>query len=87
MDNQTTTIARAAEMLGMSREFLRKLIDAGVMPEHKIGETKFIYLQDVLAYQTLRDKARGAALRRISQAAAEAGLYDSNKFPEGGLDE
>jgi excisionase family DNA binding protein len=86
-DDQSVTIERGAEILGVSREFLCKLIDDGVIPEHRMGAARHVYLRDVFTYRECRDKERGAALKRISRAAAKLGLYERNKFPEGGQDE
>jgi excisionase family DNA binding protein len=86
-DDQSITTQRAAEILGVSAESLDKLLDDGAIPQHHIGEERRVYLPDVVAYGEMRDKQRAAALDRMSQAAARAGLYDRNKFPEGGQDE
>src|SRR5258708_35606401 len=86
-DDQSITIQRAVEILAVSRDFFDKLIDSGAMPQHYTGDERCVYLHDVLAYAEMRDKERAAALDRISRAAAQAGLYDRNTFPEGGEDE
>ena len=86
-DNQAVTTQRAADLLGMSRPFFVKLLETGAMAYHRIGNQRRVYLRDVLAYSQKRDEERQAALDRLSRAAVEAGLYDRNKFPEGGRDE
>ena len=86
-DNQAVTTQRAADLLGMSRPFFVKLLETGAMAYHRIGNQRRVYLRDVLAYAQKRDEGRQAALDRLSRAAVEAGLYDRNKFPEGGRDE
>src|ERR1700688_1425188 len=86
-DNQAITTQRAADILGMSRPFFIKLLETGGMAYHRIGNQRRVYLRDVLAYAQKRDEERQAALDRLSRAAVEAGLYDRNKFPEGGRDE
>jgi excisionase family DNA binding protein len=86
-DNQAVTTQRAADLLGMSRPFFVKLLETGAMAYHRIGNQRRVYLRDVLAYAKKRDEGRQAALDRLSRAAVEAGLYDRNKFPEGGRDE
>jgi len=86
-DNQAVTTQRAADLLGMSRPFFVKLLETGAMAYHRIGNQRRVYLRDVLAYAQKRDEERQAALDRLSRAAVEAGLYDRNKFPEGGRDE
>ena len=86
-DNQVVTTQRAATILGMSRPFFIKLLEAGVMAHHRIGNQRRVYLQDVLNYARKRDEERKAALDRLSRNAAETGLYEHNAFPEGGEDE
>ena len=86
-DNQAVTTQRAADILGMSRPFFVKSLETGVMPFHRVGNQRRVYLRDVLSYAQKRDEERHAALDRLSRAAVEAGLYDRNRFPEGGQDE
>ena len=86
-DNQAVTTQRAADILGMSRPFFVKLLETGVMAYHRVGNQRRVYLREVLAYAQKRDDERQAALDRLSRTAVEAGLYDRNKFPEGGQDE
>jgi len=86
-DNQVVTTQRAATILGMSRPFFIKLLEAGVMAHHRIGNKRRVYLQDVLNYARKREEERKAALDRLSQHAMEEGLYDRNVRPEAGEDE
>jgi excisionase family DNA binding protein len=86
-DNQAVTTERAADILGMSRPFFVKLLETGVMPFHRVGYQRRVYLRDVLAYAQKRDQERHAALDRLSRAAVVTGLCDGNTFPEGGQDE
>lgn len=86
-DNQVITTQRAADLLGLSRPFFIKLLDAGAMAHHRVGNQRRVYLRDVLAYRRKRDAERNAALDRLSRDAFEAGLYDRNRIPEGGSDE
>ena len=86
-DNQVVTTQRAAVILGMSRPFFIKLLEAGVMAHHRVGNQRRVYLRDVLSFARKRDEERKAALDRLSRNALEAGLYDRNVRPEGGEDE
>ncbi len=86
-DNQVITTQRAADLLGLSRPFFIKLLDAGAMAHHRVGNQRRVYLRDVLAYRRKRDAERDAALDRLSRDAFEAGLYDQNRIPEGSSDE
>jgi excisionase family DNA binding protein len=86
-DNQVVTTQRAADILGMSRPFFIKLLETGAMAHHRVGNQRRVYLNDVLQYAHKREQERQAALDRLSLHAFETGLYEKNKFPEGGQDE
>ena len=86
-ENQQLTTQRAADLLGVSRPHLIKLLDAGELPYHKAGSHRRIYLRDLVAYQKRRDAERKRALDRIAKEAYEAGLYDRTGIPDGGVDE
>jgi len=85
-DNHVITTQGAADILGMSRPFFIKLLDTGVMAHHRVGNQRRVYLRDVLQYAHKREQERQAALDRLSRHAFETGLYEKNKFPEGGRD-
>lgn len=86
-DNQVITTQRAADILGMSRPFFIKLLNTGAMAHHRIGNQRRVYLRDVLEYAHKREQERQVALNRLSRHAFETGLYEKNRFPEGGEDE
>src|SRR5437016_3865380 len=86
-DNQVVTTQRAADFLGVSRPFFIKLLETGAMAHHRVGNQRRVYLRDVLQYAHKREQDRQAALNRLSRHAFETGLYEKNKFPEGGQDE
>ena len=86
-DNQAITTQRAADILGMSRPFFIKQLEAGLMAHHRIGNQRRVYLRDVLAFSKKRDAERLASLDLLARDAFEAGMYERNVFPEGGSDE
>ena len=86
-ENQQLTTQRAADLLGVSRPHLIKLLEAGELPYHRAGSHRRIYLRDFVAYQKRRDVERKLALDRIAKEAYEAGLYDRTGIPDGGEDE
>ena len=86
-DRQVLTTQRAADILGVSRPFLVKLLESGVMAHHRVGNQRRVYLREVLEYAKKRDEQRRIALDRLARDAYEAGLYERNVIPEGGSDE
>jgi len=86
-ENQQLTTQRAADLLGVSRPYLIKLLEAGELPYHKAGSHRRVYLRDFVRYQKRRDTERKRALNRIAKEAYEAGLYERTGIPEGGEDE
>ena len=86
-DNQAITTQCAADILGMSRPFFIKQLEAGLMAHHRVGNQRRVYLRDVLAFTKKRDTERLASLDLLARDAFEAGLYERNAFPKGGSDE
>jgi len=68
------TTQQAAELLGVSRRHLVKLIDAGEIPHHKTGSHRRIYFEDLVRYRDLRDAQRSAALRELTRKSTAYGL-------------
>lgn len=71
----TLTPAEAAELLGLSRPFVARLIERGDIPSEFLPESRHrrIRLEDVLAFQTRRER-RAEGRRRIADIAATADL-------------
>lgn len=69
------TPAEVAELLGLSRPFVARLLDAGEIPsEHLPGSRhRTIRLADVLDFQARRERRR-AGRRRIADAVESADL-------------
>ncbi len=86
-ENQQLTTQRAADLRGVSRPHLIKLLEAGELPYHKAGSHRRIYLKDLAVYQKRRDSERKAALDSIAREAIESGLFDRTGMPESGEDE
>lgn len=74
-DAQLTTV-QGARMLGVSRQFLIKLLERGDVPHHMVGTHRRIYVRDLLAYKAKRDSNRRKILDDLTRAEAEDGLYD-----------
>ena len=72
----TLTTVEAANMLGVSRQFLVKLLQSDQIPHHKVGTHRRIYMGDLLKYKAKRDGRRRKILDNLVQAEIEDGLYD-----------
>lgn len=73
-DAQLTTV-EGARMLGVSRQFLIKLLERGEIPHHMVGTHRRIYVRDLLAYKAKRDSNRRKILDDLTRAEAEDGIY------------
>jgi excisionase family DNA binding protein len=80
-DEELTTQA-AANLLGVSRPYLVRLIEQEKIPCTFAGSHRRIKLQDLLAYMRIRDRARHQALNRLTQEVEKAGLYDKVHLSE-----
>jgi excisionase family DNA binding protein len=74
-DAQLTTV-EAGRMLGVSRQFLIKLLERDEIPYHMVGTHRRLYVRDVLAYKARRDRNRQRTLDELTRAEADDGLYD-----------
>lgn len=75
-DDAPLTTVEGARMLGVSRQFLIKLLEHGEIPYHMVGTHRRIYLRDLMAYKAKRDSHRRKILDDLTRAEAEEGLYD-----------
>ena len=68
--------SEAAQLLGVSRPTLVRLLEAGEIPFDKPGRHRRVRLADLLAYQQRSRCKRAALLDQMVADAEEAGLYD-----------
>jgi len=80
--DETFTTQAAADFLGMSRQFFVGLLEQNVIPHHKVGTHRRVYLRDLLGYQKRRDVERRTTLNKFFGEADKAGVYDSELPPE-----
>lgn len=67
------TSREAAELLGISRTYLVRLVDEGRIPAHMVGTHRRLKASDVLAYRRDREE-RLAKVAAIAEADAELGI-------------
>lgn len=70
-ENTELTTVQAAEMLNVSRPFLIKLLDEGMIPHRKVGKHRRIRMEDVMAYKAAIDREREAVLDQLVSEAQE----------------
>lgn len=66
----------AGDLLGVSRQFLTRLIDKGEIPCDRTGRHRRLKLSDVLDYKRRRDEDRRVFMDEFTAESAEAGYYD-----------
>lgn len=79
--HQRLTTQEAAELLGVSRPTLIKLLDGGEIAFEQPGRHRRLLLTEVLAYRDRRSTRRRAALDEMAEIAYEAGMYELTATP------
>lgn len=69
------TTTEAGDLLGVSRQYLTRLIDRGEIPCDRTGRHRRLRLSDVLDYKRGRDEKRQNLLAELTAEAAELGAY------------
>jgi excisionase family DNA binding protein len=75
--SQQLTTQQAADLIGVSRPTLIKLLETGRIPYETPGRHRRLRLSDVLAFQELRRTEQREALRELAQDAQDLGLYNA----------
>lgn len=80
--HQRLTTQGAADLLGVSRPTLVKLLESGDIRFEQPGRHRRVRLADVLAYRERASAERRAALDRMVEIAAEADMYERTATPK-----
>lgn len=72
------TTQQAAELLGVSRPTLVKMLDDGKIPYERPGGHRRLRLEDVLAYRARRRTERDGAMTELVRQSEQLGLYDDD---------
>lgn len=80
--HQRLTTQEAADLLGVSRPTVVKLLESGAIPFEQPGRHRRVRLVDVLAYRSRAAAERRRALDRMVEIADEADLYELTAAPK-----
>ena len=72
------TTAQAADVLGVGRAYVARLVDDGTLPSRFHGLHRRIRRADVLACAARRAEARSRALDAVADLSRRDGLYDDD---------
>ncbi len=70
------TTQQAASILNVSRQYLVRLLDKGVIPHRRTGTHRRIYMKDLITFKHARDQDRMDSLDTLSQLTQDFGGYD-----------
>jgi excisionase family DNA binding protein len=70
------TTVEASKILGMSRQFLVRLLERGDIPFHFVGTHRRIYVRDVMTYKLKRDLQRRETLDELAKRELATGDYE-----------
>lgn len=71
------TTQQAADLLYVSRQYLVRLLDEGGIAFRKTGKHRRLPIEGVVAFKTMRDKARRAGLRELTRMKEDLGGCDA----------
>jgi excisionase family DNA binding protein len=80
--NTLLTTQEAADLLGVSRPTLVRLLTDGEIPHSMRGRHRRVMLRDVLDYQERTRRERSDALDAMAADAEDGGIYEATATPE-----
>src|SRR5258708_14538919 len=75
-ESSELTTKQAAEVLGVSRPFLIRVLEAGEIPYRKVGRHRRVLMKDVLFYKQTTQVKRHAAMDDLVRISEDMGGYD-----------
>lgn len=72
-EDEAFTTQAAANYLGVSRQFLVRLLEQGEIPFHRANTHRKVLFKDLLAYRQARSKSRKSKLDKMTETIVEAG--------------
>lgn len=81
--HQRLTTQQAADLLGISRPTLVKLLTSGEIAYEQPGRHRRVRLTDVLDFRRRRSAERREALDRMVEIAEDSGMYERTTHPPG----
>jgi excisionase family DNA binding protein len=72
--NAELTTQKAADLLNVSRPYLVKLLEEGVLPFTKIGKHRRVKLADLMAYKKEREESSQSAMNELAAQSQELGM-------------
>lgn len=70
------TTQQAADLLGVSRPFLIKLLERGELPHRKVGRHRRVRFMDLVEYRKRIGARRQESLDELVRLSKDLGLYD-----------
>jgi excisionase family DNA binding protein len=80
-DEEMMSTQDAAEILGISRQYLVRLVDRGEIAAEMVGTHRRVRAKDIEAYKVTRDAKRNSALDRLTALSEDLGGYDLGRKP------
>jgi excisionase family DNA binding protein len=75
-EDEAFTTQAAANYLGVSRQYLVRLLDEKRIPFHHVGTHRRVFFKDLVAFQYERTQARRAGLDKMTEDLVQNGVYD-----------
>ncbi len=75
-EDEAFTTQAAANFLGISRQYLVRLLEEGKIPFHTAGTHRRVFFKDLVLYRNERSLSRRAALDKMTDDLIEANVYD-----------